>query len=90
MGSVATHAALGLDWNVLVDERPLFVSVALITDSVSTGQGSHLPQRRGAVHVMAVIAPDQSFLHAVVVGLGKVCLLGYVTAIAELRLSLDQ
>lgn len=87
---VAAHATLGLHRNMLEHERPLLIGVAAVTDCVTAGQGFHLPQGRGAVNVVAVVAADQPFFHPMVVGLGKIRLLRNVAAVAQLRLSLHQ
>jgi len=87
---VAAHAALGLHRNMLEHEWPLLIGVASVTDRVAAGQGFHLPQGRGAVYVVAVIAPDQAFFHPMVVRLGKIRFLRNVAAVAQLRLSLHQ
>src|ERR1035438_3807625 len=71
VGRMATGAALGLDGHVLVDERPLFVDMALEADCVSAGESAHLAHGCGSVRIMAVIALHQALIHAVVKGLGR-------------------
>ncbi len=64
--SVASHAPLGLDRDVFIDERPAGLGVALGADRVLVGGGLHVVGQEGAVHVMAIAALDQAFVHLVV------------------------
>lgn len=71
MRRVASRASLGFDRHMLVDKWPARIGVALDAGSISAGQGFGLPQRGGAVNVVAVTALNQSFIHAMVIGPGK-------------------
>ena len=90
VGRVATGAALGLDGHVLVDERPLFVDMALEADGVSAGERADLAHGRGSVRIMAVIALHQALIHAVVKRFGKIRFGRGMTAVAQLGLGLDE
>src|SRR6202167_5795199 len=64
--SVASHTPLGLDRDVFIDERPARLGVALGADRVLVGRGPHAVGSKGAVHVVAIAAQDQAFVHLVV------------------------
>src|SRR5208282_4089393 len=64
--SVASQTPLGLDRDVLIDERPARLGVALGADRVLVGRGLHVVGSEGAVHVVAIAARDQAFVHLVV------------------------
>jgi len=64
--SVASQAPLGLDRDVFEDERPARLGVALGADRVLVGRGLHAVGSEGAVHVVAIAARDQAFVHLVV------------------------
>jgi len=64
--SVASQAPLGLDRDVFIDERPARLGVALGADRVLVGRGLHVVGPEGAVHVVAIAAHDQAFVHLVV------------------------
>jgi hypothetical protein len=64
--SVAPHTPLGLDRDVFKDERPARLGVALGADRVLVGRGLHVVGSKGAVHVVAIAARDQAFVHLVV------------------------
>src|SRR5580698_1194233 len=64
--SVASYASLGLDRDVFIDERPARLGVALGADRVLVGRGLHVVGSEGAVHVVAITARDQAFVHLVV------------------------
>src|SRR6202167_5700825 len=64
--SVASHTPLGLDRDVFIDERPARLGVALGADRVLVGRGLHVVGSEGAVHVVAIAARDQAFVHLVV------------------------
>ena len=57
---------LGLDRDVFIDERPARLGVALGADRVLVGRGLHVVGQEGAVHVVAIAARDQAFVHLVV------------------------
>src|SRR5262245_32444437 len=87
---MATAATFGSNRNVFKHERTLFVGVALVADRIATGQRLHLAQGGSPVDVVAIGALDHFLVYAMVVGLRKVRLRGYVTAIAKIRLSFGQ
>src|ERR1700685_924930 len=64
--SVASQAPLGLDRDVFIDERPARLGVALGADRVLVGRGLQVVGSEGAVHVVAIAAHDQAFVHLVV------------------------
>lgn len=64
--SVASQTPLGLDRDVFIDERPARLGVALGADRVLVGRGLHVVGSEGAVHVVAIAARDQAFIHLVV------------------------
>jgi len=64
--SVASETPLGLDRDVFIDERPARLGVALGADRVLVGRRLHVVGSEGAVHVVAVAARDQAFVHLVV------------------------
>jgi hypothetical protein len=86
---MATATALGLHWNMFVDERPLLVDMALVADGIAAGESPSLAYGRGAMRVMAVIALDQPFVDPVVIRLGKIGLGRNMASVAQLRLVLD-
>lgn len=87
---VATHAAFRLHWHVLVNEGALLIGVALVADGIASGSGTHLAQRRRAMHAMAVAAGDESLIHAMVVGTGKLGAGRGMATVAKFGLRLDQ
>ena len=90
MGCVATHASLGFHRHVLVDEGSLLVGVALVANGVASGSSAHLAQRRCAMHVVAIAAGEQTLVHTMAVGTGKVGAGRGMAAIAKFGLGLDQ
>ena len=64
--SVASQTPLGLDCDVFIDERPARLGVALGADRVLVGRGLHVVGQEGAVHVVAIAAHHQAFVHLVV------------------------
>jgi hypothetical protein len=67
MWGMATGATLGLDGYMLIYERTLLVGVALDANCVSTRQGSLLPDGRGAMGIVTIAAPDQTFIDPVAI-----------------------
>lgn len=88
--TMAALTSLGLYRDVFIDEWPLLVSVALVTNLISTWQCAHLTQRGGTVRIVAVAALDESFIDTVVKGLAKIRTSRGVTAVAEVGLFLNQ
>src|SRR5271169_4411151 len=66
--SVASQTSFGLDRDVFIDERPARLGVALGADRVLVGRGLQVVGSEGAVHVVAIAARDQAFVHLVVEG----------------------
>ncbi len=64
--SVASQTPLGFDRDVFIDERPARLGVALGADHVLVGRGLQVVGPEGAVHVVAIAAHDQAFVHLVV------------------------
>jgi len=64
--SVTSQTPLGLDRDVFIDERPARLGVALGADRVLVGRGLQVVGSEGAVHVVAIAARDQAFVHLVV------------------------
>ena len=90
MGRMATTAAFRFDGDVLVNKWSSGICVAVNADGVSAGQGFHLPQGCGAMHIMAVTAVKQALVYAMVIRLGKIGLGRSVAAVALLWLFLNQ
>lgn len=86
MRRVTRRAPFGLYRDMLVNVRPALIRMTLIADGVPARQRSHLPQRSGAMNVVAVVALDQAFVDAVMVRLGEVGFGGNVAAVAEFGL----
>ncbi len=63
---MASQTPLGLDRDVFIDERPARLGVALGADRVLVGRGLQVVGSEGAVHVVAIAAPDQAFVHLMV------------------------
>jgi hypothetical protein len=80
---MTSSAAFRLDRDVLVDEGPLFVDVALEADGVAIGLCPQLADCCRAVDVVTVVASHQTFIDPVVVGLREICFRGNVAAIAQ-------
>jgi len=64
--SVASHAPFSLDCGMFIDERSAHLGVALGADRVLVGRGLHVVGPEGAMHVVAITALDQAFVHLVV------------------------
>jgi hypothetical protein len=90
MGRVTTTAPLRFDGHMLVYKWSSGICVAFGADGVSAGQGFHLPQGCGAMHVMTVTAVKQALIYTVVIRLGKIGFGCSVTAVALFRLFLGQ
>ena len=90
MRGVTTGATFRLYRNMLIDERPLLVGMALCANRVAAGECSRLPKGCGAVGVVAIAAPKESFVNPVVIRLGKVSLGGSMASVAEIGLSSHQ
>jgi GNAT superfamily N-acetyltransferase len=64
--SVAPKAPFSLYRDVFVDKRPTRLGVAPCADRVLVGGGLHVVGSEGAVHIVAIAALDQAFVHLVV------------------------
>jgi hypothetical protein len=64
--SMASQTPLGFDRDVFKDERPSRLGVALGADCVLVGRGLQVVGSKSAVHVVAIAARDQTFVHFVV------------------------
>src|SRR6266702_224763 len=83
---VARDASLGLDYRMLVCERPRVLRVALGADRVLIGRRPQVLVLERAMGVVAIAAFDQTFIHSVVEGLRERRLHVRMARIAELRL----
>jgi hypothetical protein len=90
MGHVTTAAPFRFDGHMLIHKWSSGICVALGADGVSAGQGFHLPQGRGAMHIMAVAAVQQALIYTMVIRLGKIGFGRCVAAVALFRLFLGQ
>jgi hypothetical protein len=68
MGSVATHAPLGLDRRVLENEGPAGLRMALGADRVLIGSGLQVVVPEGSMRIVAIAAADCAFVHRMVEG----------------------
>ena len=66
MGSMAPHAPLRLDRNMLKHERPARLHMALGADKVLIGGGLQVALLESTMDVMAITASDRAFLHRMV------------------------
>ena len=65
MRTMAAHAAFCFDRGVLVDERPTHLRVAFGADQIRVISGAQVALLECAVHVVAICALDQAFVHLV-------------------------
>ena len=79
---MATGATLSLYREVLKYERSLFIGVTLGAYGITAGDAPHVSQSARTVEVVAIRALDEALVHAVVEGLGKICLGGGVAPVA--------
>ncbi len=83
--------SLGLDRQVLVEERSLFIAMAVEADLFLTcGGAQRAPRQISAVRVMAVGAGDQLLINSVPVGLCEIGPGFRVAAVTKRRLIVDQ
>ena len=87
---VARLAAVHFHRRVLVYEWTLLVHVALEADLVLRRVHSHLLGPLGAMHVVAIAALDEAFIHAMVKGHRELGLLRQMARVAKLWLGLDE
>jgi len=89
MGGVACDAAFSPDSSVFVDERSACLGVALGADRILIGGDLEIRGLERSVHVVAIAAAQQAFIHLVVEGHRKRRLDAGVAAVAERRLGRD-
>ena len=83
---VAGLAAVGLHGLMFEDERALLVGMALEADCVLGGGSADLFGPFGAVHVVAIAALHEAFIHAMMEGHFKLSFLLEMAGVAELGL----
>ena len=88
MREVAGLASIYLDGRMLVDKWALLVDVAFEADRILRGRSAHLLGTDGAVHVVAIAALDQPFVHPMMKRHLELSFLLKVASVAELGLSL--
>ena len=86
VGRVTTATALGLHRHMLIHKWPLFVGMALDANRVAAGHRPYLPERSGAVDVVAVAALNETFVDAMVIRLREVGLGRHMASVAEFGL----
>ena len=86
VGQMAGLAPIDFDRLMLEDEGALLVNVALEADCVLRGGCAHLLGLHSAVHVVAIAALDEAFVHPVVERHIELSLLLKMASVAELRL----
>jgi len=87
---VTSDAAISLDRGVLVNERPLLVSVALDAGGVRAGGESRLFELKAAVWIVAIAAPHRAFQHLVMERQVELVFGFAVTTKAELWFAVSQ
>ena len=88
--NVARGAAVHFYRRMLIDERPLFVGVALEAHGILRCSHPHLFGTFGAVWIVAIRALNQTLIHAVMEGHFKFSPLCKMAGIAKLWLQFDQ
>ena len=83
---VTTGATLCFHRHVLIDKRTLFVDVTLGTDGIAGRHRLYLPERRGAVGIMAITATNEVLVDTVVIGHCEVGLGGRMASVAKVGL----
>jgi len=71
MGRMATGAAFRFHRHMLVHKRSARIGMALYASGIAAGQSLGLAKRGSAMNVVAVAAMNQAFVHAMVIGPGK-------------------
>ena len=84
--SMATGAAFGFAGPVLIHKWPLLFRVAAEAGRIAFGRVAHLAHGGSAMHVVAVRAPDQTFVHAMVIGPRELGALGGMAGVAKIGL----
>ena len=87
MRRVACRTPFGLERRVFVNERTLFVGMALYARGICAGCQSCLLEFEAAVGIVTVTTPHHTFKDLVMKGLVEIGLNFVVTAYAELRLA---
>jgi hypothetical protein len=85
---MANHATFGFDGSVLEGKRPSLIGMAGKADLVLSRGRAQLASQESAMWVMAVAAGNQSFVDAMVEGLGEVRFGLKMAAVTQLRLAL--
>jgi hypothetical protein len=83
-------ASIDLYRLVFKRKRSLFIGVALEADRILRGGSPHLFGSHRAVHVVAIAALDQPFIHAMMEWHVELGFLLEMAGIAQLRLGLDE
>jgi len=86
MRRVARDASFGLDRGVLKNKRTTLLHVALGADGILIGGGLHIVLAKGAMHIVAILAGNQTFFNLVMEGHGELRLDLGVALEAELGL----
>lgn len=71
MGRMATGAAFRFDRHMLIHKGSARIGMALHASGIAAGQRLGLAKRGSAVHVVAIAAMNQPFVHAMVIRPGK-------------------
>ena len=90
VSDVARRAAVDFHCSVLEDEGAVLLNVALETNGVLRGGGSHLLRGDGAVRVMTVGTLHETFVDAMVEGHSELRLLLQMARVAKLGLRLRE
>ena len=90
MRSVTGDAAVGLDRGMLVNKRPLLVSVALDAGGVRAGSESRLFEFKTTVRIVTIAAPHRAFQHLVMERQVELVFGFAVTTEAKLRLAVSK
>lgn len=83
---MASHATFRFYHQMLKGKGPSFVSMAIEAELVLRVGGAQLVRQESAMGIMAVGACNQSFIYAVMKGLGELRLNIKMAGIAKLRL----
>ena len=90
VGRMATGATFGFDRHMLIDKRPLFFGVTAQAAHIAAGGLANLPDARSAMNAVAVVAGNEAFIDAMVIGAAELGALIGMAGVAELRLLLNE
>ena len=90
MHYVARYATIRFDRRMLVHERPFLLSVALEANLILIRGHPHLARALCSVHVVAIVALNETFINAVVERHGELRLLREMARVAKFRLRFNQ